>query len=395
MFSRRSALSSLLASSVAGVSLVPFRQAKAGTTAYQYDALGRVIGVTYPDGAYVQYEYDAADNRTKKSVSGSSAGSPNYWPSSVDGSGWTLDGASVASDTINGNPASRLTTLSGGLGLARATTPSMGFGAKATLQVDLLAVTRSVTNIALIGSVESWGFDEYSTGSKSGPGALNLLFGGLWQVSGLSTTQPTKVTINWENVATQSVHGLIWASEQHAAGDALKIANTQLTVTPAPTNLWPGPTDPTQWVKHGAIVTQDSPIRNIPAFRITGQSGDIGAISITSAVVAAGKIATLTLYVKATPTNSVTNIAILGGVDGWGADNTVSSAVITAGPGGKNHLGGGLWQLHSLSTTEPTKIEITRKSPVSQTLIPLIWASESHIANDALIIAGLKLVVAP
>ncbi|MDV6331296.1 RHS repeat domain-containing protein [Asticcacaulis sp. 201] len=33
------------------------------TTSYQYDALGRLTLVTYPDGGSVAYSYDAAGNR--------------------------------------------------------------------------------------------------------------------------------------------------------------------------------------------------------------------------------------------------------------------------------------------------------------------------------------------
>jgi len=39
--------------------------AHAGATTYQYDALGRVVEVDYPDGSIVQYTYDAAGNRTQ------------------------------------------------------------------------------------------------------------------------------------------------------------------------------------------------------------------------------------------------------------------------------------------------------------------------------------------
>ena len=38
--------------------------ANAGTVAYTYDDLGRVSTATYPNGVVVQYQYDAADNRT-------------------------------------------------------------------------------------------------------------------------------------------------------------------------------------------------------------------------------------------------------------------------------------------------------------------------------------------
>jgi YD repeat-containing protein len=39
--------------------------AAAGTTTYKYDALGRVIEVSYPDGSKIYYSYDAAGNRTQ------------------------------------------------------------------------------------------------------------------------------------------------------------------------------------------------------------------------------------------------------------------------------------------------------------------------------------------
>lgn len=39
--------------------------AKADTVQYTYDALGRVVTVTYASGATISYTYDSAGNRTQ------------------------------------------------------------------------------------------------------------------------------------------------------------------------------------------------------------------------------------------------------------------------------------------------------------------------------------------
>jgi YD repeat-containing protein len=42
----------------------------AGTTAYQYDDLNRLIRAQYPDGKVIEYTYDAAGNRVSKVITG-------------------------------------------------------------------------------------------------------------------------------------------------------------------------------------------------------------------------------------------------------------------------------------------------------------------------------------
>lgn len=61
--SRRRALTKFLLG--ASASLAIARHAHADTATYTYDALGRVVGVTYSDGSSIAYTYDAAGNRTQ------------------------------------------------------------------------------------------------------------------------------------------------------------------------------------------------------------------------------------------------------------------------------------------------------------------------------------------
>ncbi|CAM9799571.1 unnamed protein product, partial [Phaeothamnion confervicola] len=60
----------LLASAI-GLAAPP--AAGQATISYTYDALGRVISASYPNGATVTYTYDNADNRTRAQTQGAIA----------------------------------------------------------------------------------------------------------------------------------------------------------------------------------------------------------------------------------------------------------------------------------------------------------------------------------
>ncbi|ADU15354.1 RHS repeat domain-containing protein [Asticcacaulis excentricus] len=66
-----------------GTFIVP--PANAGNTQYTYNTLGRVTGVTYPDGSSTTFQYDKAGNRTQI-LGVSAAGTPNSNPICTSGS---------------------------------------------------------------------------------------------------------------------------------------------------------------------------------------------------------------------------------------------------------------------------------------------------------------------
>lgn len=63
----------IAASATIGMGTLWGTSALAGNTTYQYDALGRVIKVIYPDSKQICYAYDSAGNRTqvKRQATGS------------------------------------------------------------------------------------------------------------------------------------------------------------------------------------------------------------------------------------------------------------------------------------------------------------------------------------
>jgi YD repeat-containing protein len=61
--SRRAVLAHLFAGSALGASLASVGSAAAATTSYKYDAAGRMVEATYPNGNVLTYRYDWAGNR--------------------------------------------------------------------------------------------------------------------------------------------------------------------------------------------------------------------------------------------------------------------------------------------------------------------------------------------
>lgn len=96
-----------------GAVTVSATSVNAGNTTYQYDVLGRVIKVTYPDSKQICYDYDPAGNRTsvKRQATGTctATGSVLVLPSS-QATTQSTDQQEVALDPSNEASADDTTT---------------------------------------------------------------------------------------------------------------------------------------------------------------------------------------------------------------------------------------------------------------------------------------------
>lgn len=73
-YSRRRLLAQVFGCGAVGALMGPITSTRASTMLYEYDALGRLKSVTYPDNSVVAYSYDAAGNRVQKGPPSSSGG---------------------------------------------------------------------------------------------------------------------------------------------------------------------------------------------------------------------------------------------------------------------------------------------------------------------------------
>jgi YD repeat-containing protein len=362
------------------------------TTIYGYDALGRLTG-TCDSKSQTGFSYDGAGHLTQVVV----AVATNLWANPQDGTQWGGWGTTVASaGTLAGANAFEFTVAqSGTVGAIIGADAGVLPGESATSAITLEAVGTVTTDyFGIYGSATNWGQNAASTAAiVSGPGTMTQVAGGLWMISGLSTSQATTVSVTRTFPVSDTTAAIFYIhytnASQAVAGDAVILAGPSFT---SATNQWPNPQDGTQWGGWGTTVASDGTLGGANAFEFTvAQSGTVGAIIGADASVLPGESATSAITLEAVGSVTTDYFGIYGSATYWG-QNAASTAAIVSGPGTVTQVAGGLWMISGLSISQATTVSVTRTFPVSDTTAAIFYIHYTNasqaVAGDAVILAG-------
>lgn len=155
----------------------------------------------------------------------------NYWTNSEDATLWSRTNCSAsvtALGAFGGFALATLTQTSSTLA-TKVDTPAIASvnGNRRSVTVLLYAVgSKTSAWVGLLGSSSTWGLNADSTAYVlMGPASVSQTSGGLWQVTGLSTTLPTIVRVTRTVKTTENISAPVYMQTGLAgtAGDAIKI----------------------------------------------------------------------------------------------------------------------------------------------------------------------------
>lgn len=107
------------------------------------------------------------------------------------------------------------------------------------------------------------------------------------------------------------------------------------------------------------LARQAATINGAAAVRYTVQTGGSWAGASQTFDVTAGETISFGIVLQAVGDLTTQDLGLYSEQTGWGGPG-VSTARIVSGPGTIEHLGGGFWRVVGLSTTEGTRVEVTR-----------------------------------
>jgi YD repeat-containing protein len=359
---------------------------KTYVTTYTYDGTSkRVSSVAQTDGSRIDIAYDwagrvstlvetASTGVTRTTSIGYNAGyttvtdpagqvttlhfsAPESIASPVDF--WAQGNVIREAGTINGAAATKFTVqttgwagISHGIDVAAGDTVTFGL----TLQAVGTVTSQS---LGLYSGIDGWGAAGISSARiVSGPGQLSQ-YGGLWTVSGLSTTQATRIEVTRTYKQAESAGAYFYVDHPggYRGGTSLLVQDATLVKSATATDV--AKMDVNNWYTANLTKTAAGTIDGGNAYKYTVQSAGGWSALSTNLAAARGDSYSFSISLKADGIYTSQQLGLYGSSSDWGTDAT-SSARIVAGPGTITRTAGGLFQVSGLSTTQATRIEVTR-----------------------------------
>ncbi|WP_034158858.1 RHS repeat protein, partial [Sphingomonas sp. ERG5] len=277
----------------------------APAVSFTYEANGDLATMTSA-GNTTTYGYDNRGNRTLErdslgnTVTRTFSGT-NLYTGANTPSFWTGSNATIAQ--VTGTPAGTalsMTATANNLSIAIPATQQVPVAAGDTLTftVQLVGGNFTTASLALLGGTSLYGNNgDSSAVILSGPGTLSQITGGAFQVSGLSTTAVTTVSVTRRFTQAEYVQSRVFvgsASAGTTSGNSIIFANANLAVS---RNLYTGANTPAFWTGSNATITQVTGTPAGTALSMTATANNLSiAIPATQQVpVAAGDTLTFTV----------------------------------------------------------------------------------------------------
>jgi YD repeat-containing protein len=355
-------------------------------TSYGYDGAGRVNSIVQKDGSNLTITYDSSGRveTVTEQIGGGIArtttlGYGTGYTNVTDATGQVtrLDYAPAANLAApvdawgNGNVIKEAATI-GGAAATKLTVGTTGWsaiyssmlvaaGETATFGLTLQAVG-SVTSqsLGLYSDIDGWGTAGISSARIiSGPGQLVQAVGGLWTVTGLSTTQGTRIEVTRTYTQAQWAGAYSYLDHPggYRAGTSVIVADASLMKSATASNA--ALLDLNNWYAAGVTRTSAGTLDGSAGYKYTVQAAGGWSAVYSGFSAAKGDSYSLSLSLMASDGYTSQTFGLYGDATGWGSA-TGSTARIVSGPGTLGQAAGGLWTISGLSATQATRVEIIR-----------------------------------
>jgi YD repeat-containing protein len=273
---------------------------------------------------------------------------------------WGAGNATREAATMNGAAATKFTVQANGWSaISQATWATAGETVNFGVTMQAVGTVTS-QSLGLYSDFDGWGSAGISAARiVSGPGQLVQAVGGLWTVTGLSTTQATRIEVARTYSTAQWAGAYLYFDHPggYRAGSSLLLADIALAKSAAATTAWQ--LDLNNWGTGGVTKTAVGTIDGATAYKYTVQTAG-GWAGISAPLYALkGESYSFSLSLQASDGYTAQSFGLYGNASGWG-NASGSTARIVSGPGTLSQAVGGLWTVSGLSATQATRVEIVR-----------------------------------